>query len=177
MAPLSQPHELTPLMWVALGTVVVVGAVNALSEKGTVKMLDMPNGGKPIIIRSQATVHRFPSLGISVSLPSGWSYLSVTEDSLAARPSFVHESSHSLVRLQPYVFDSWPPEELAAEPETGTHPAGKLEWVRVDHRRLGRLSLKGIDVAVIAIQHDHMDDLNEIIKHFCCGICRLKSAD
>jgi len=176
MAPASQPHELTPLVWVALGIAVLVGVVNELSDKETVQMLDMAKG-KPIIIRSQAAVHRFPSLGVSVSLPSGWSYLSVTEDSLADRPSFVHESSHSLVRLQPFVFDSWPPKELAQEPAMGTHPAGNLQWVTVDHRRLGRLSLKGIDVAVIAIQHDQVRHVNQIIADFCGGIRHLEPMD
>lgn len=177
MSPSSQPHELTPLVWVALGIVVVVGAVNALSEKASVETLDTLHGGKPIVIRSQAAVHRFRCLGVSVSVPSGWSYLSIAEDSLADRPSFVHESTHSLVRLQPYHFDSWPPEDLAAEPVVGTHPSGNIEWVSVDHRRLGRLRLRGIDVAVIAIQHDHKDQINATIKDFCHGIRHLEFAD
>ena len=44
MALASQPHELTPLVWVALGIAVLVGVVNELSDKETVQMLDMAKG-------------------------------------------------------------------------------------------------------------------------------------
>lgn len=170
MSPTSQSHELTPLVWVGLGIAGLVLAMGTLTEQTPIEMLVPGNGEKQIIIRSTNQTHQFPLLGAKVSLLPGWSYLAVDEDHLADRPAFVHPASNSIVRLQANVLDSWPPKGVTAIPEVGNHPAGTLEWVRVDHLRIGKLLLAKHGLTIVAIQHGSQAEVNESIAEFCAGI-------
>jgi hypothetical protein len=170
MSPASQSYELTPLVWVGLGIAGFVFAMDMLTEQTPIEMLVPGKGEKQIIIRSKNQTHHFPLLGAEVRLLPGWSYLAVEEDHLAYRPAFVHQASHSVVRLQANVLDSWPPKGVTAKPEVGKHPAGTLEWVRVDHLRIGKLLLAKHALTIIAIQHGSQAEVNESVEEFCAGI-------
>ncbi len=170
MSPPSQSHELTPLVWVGLGIAVLVLAMGRLTDQTPIEMLVPRKGEKQIIIRSENQTHQFPLLGADVPLLPCWSYLSVDEDHLADRPAFVHQASNSVVRLQADVLDSWPPDGVTSEPEGGKHPTGILEWLRVDHLRIGKLMLAEHSLTIVAIQNDHKTEVNESIEEFCAGI-------
>ena len=170
MSSTSKSHQLTPLVWVGLGIAALVFALGKLTEQTPLEMLVPRKGEKQIIIRSENQTHQFPLLGAEVPLLPGWSYLAVHEDQIADRPAFVHQASNSVVRLQAYVLDSWPPNGVNEKPRVGKHPVGTLEWVRVDHLRIGRLLLEERDWIIIAIQHDAKADVNDSIEEFCAGI-------
>ncbi|MDB4634529.1 hypothetical protein OAG76_03895 [Rubripirellula sp.] len=170
MSPTSQSHELTPLVWVGLGIAGLALAMSFLTEQTPIQMLVPRKGEKPIIIRSQNQTHQFPLLGAEVRVSPGWSYLAVNEDHLADRPAFVHQASNSVVRLQANVLEAWPPRGVTTKPEIGMHPAGTLEWVRVDHLRIGKLLLAKHGLTIVAIQHGSQAEVNESIEEFCAGI-------
>ena len=170
MSPTSQSHELTPLVWVGLGIAGLALAMGTLTEQTPIEMLVPRNGEQQIIIRSTNRTHQFPLLGAKVPLLPGWTYLAVSEDHLADRPAFVHQASNAVVRLQANVLDSWPPKGVTAKPEVGKHPAGTLEWVRVDHLRIGNLMLAKHGLTIVAIQHGSQAKVNDSIEEFCAGI-------
>ena len=170
MFPTSQSHELTPLVWVGLGIAGLALARAKLTEQTPIEMLVPSRGERQIIIRSENRTHQFPLLGVEVLLLSGWTYLAVDEDHLADRPAFVHHASNSVVRLQANVLDAWPPKGVTAKPEVGKHPTGTLEWVRVDHLRIGRLQLAEYGLTIVAIQHGFQAEVNDAIEEFCAGI-------
>lgn len=170
MSPASQSYEMTPLVWVGLGIAGLAFAMDALTDQTPIEMLVPGEGEKQVILRSENETHEFPLLGAKVRLLPGWAYLAVTEDHLADRPAFVHQASKSVVRLQPDVLDSWPPKGVTAKLQVGKHPGGKLEWVRVDHLRIGRLLLMEHGLTIVAIQHDSKGELNESIEKFCAEI-------
>lgn len=170
MSPTSQSHELTPLVWVGLGIAAFALAMGKLTEQTPIEMLVPRKGEKQIIIRSQNHTHQFPLLGAEVSLLPGWSYLAVDEDHLADRPAFVHQASNSVVRLQANVLDSWPPNGVTSETQVGKHPTGTLEWVQIDHLRIGKLVLAEHRLIIVAIQHDSKAEVNASIEDFCAGI-------
>ena len=172
-----QSYELTPLVWVGLGIAGLAFVMDAMTDQETVTMLATREDEKQIIIRSQGETHQFPLLGVEVGLLPGWSYLAVREDQLAFRPAFVHASSNSLVRLQADVFDVWPPAGAVTEPVIGKHSTGKLEWVRDQHVRVGRLQWAEHRLTIVAIQHDSKVDLNATIDEFCAGISHLDARD
>ncbi|MGI9473452.1 MAG: hypothetical protein ACR2NZ_18060 [Rubripirellula sp.] len=169
----SRPLELTPLMWVAIGIVALVGVVAVVDQEQSPRTLDYLSGEKPVIIRSTSETHRFPFLGVAITLPEGWSYLSVTDDAVAEKPSFVHEETGSILRLQRFGLETWPP----AGAEMTSMLGGRVEWVQIDHRRLGRLSLDELDLALIAITHKRGVELNDSINLFCEGIQRLSDGE
>lgn len=173
MAPKPQSYELTPLVWMGLAIAGLAFVMDAITEQEPVKMLATREDEKQIIIRSEGEIHHFPLLGVEVDLLSGWSYLAVREDQLAYRPAFVHASSNSIVRLQADVFDVWPPEGAITEAVSGKHLTGKLEWVRDQHVRVGRLQWAEHRLTVVAIQHDSMVEVNTTIEEFCAGISHL----
>ena len=163
---------MTPVVWVALGVVLLVGLFTYSDKQRSPRTLDFLNVEKPIIIRSSDATHHFPYLGISVTLPDGWSYLSVTDDAVAERPSFVQEATRSIIRLQRFGVETWPPADT--EVETTPLAKGSVEWVQVDHRRLGKLSLGNLSLALIVITHTRGAELNQSIDEFCRGIRRFK---
>ncbi len=109
--PSSQPLELQPWLWIALGVVAIIGVAARIRDRDAVQTLDHLDGNQQIIVRTAAGTHVFPMLGIEVTLPEGWSYLSVTDDAMADAPTFVNETANSIVRLRPFGFLAWPPIE------------------------------------------------------------------
>ena len=161
----SRPLEMTRLVWVALAVVALIGVVKIADQEQRLSTLGSFGSEESVIIRSDEGSHQFPFLGVAVNLPEGWSYLSVTEDAVAERPSFVHEESGSIVRLQRFALKTWPPSDT--EVETSEMDKGTVEWVQIDHRRLGRLTVGQIDLTVIALTHGRGKELHSAIDRFC----------
>ncbi len=124
--------------------------------------------GDPLIVRSSDQRHRFPILGIEIEISDGWTYLSVADDLRAAAPTFVHQKSGSILRLEPFRLRSWPPQ--GAELELEQYGEFSCEWSEIDHRRVGRMREPPVDVAILVITHQSKAKLNPEVRSFCRGI-------
>lgn len=163
-----RPLEMTRLVWVALAVVALIGVVKIADQDQRLNTLGSFGSEESVIIRSDEGGHRFPFLGVSVNLPPGWSYLSVTDDAVAEKPSFVHEESGSILRLQRFALKTWPPSDT--EVEISELENGNVEWVQIDHRRLGKLKVGQVELTLIALTHGRGKELHSAIDVFCSQI-------
>lgn len=171
LPPASRPLELTPPFWVALLLVGLIGLYQVVRPPRQSQALGYLEEGNPIILRQRGKVHPFPTLGVTVGVFDGWTYLSIAEDSEALAPTFVHPGSNSIVRLQPFHLQTWPPQGLAVEREdVGDFD---VEWVVVDDLHLGRLSRQAVDLAILVMSHQPNAPLDPAIREFCRRIHRL----
>jgi hypothetical protein len=113
-------------------------------------------------------VHAFPSLGIRIAPPEGWTYLSLTDDAIADRPTFMNESTHSIISLRRFRLRSWPPTD--GELVTQKYGDFDIQWVEADHRWIGRLTNAEIDLAIMVMTHKRRFPRNESIDEFCQAI-------
>ncbi len=168
MEPTSEPLRLTQPFWIALGFVLLVGVAGRMRGRGEVETLPYMHRERPVAVPAIGQTHFFPQLGIAVTPPEGWSYLSLTDDSVADRPTFVHRSAHSIVALRPFRLVSWPPNQHEVIDIRHAHVA--IEWVPVDHRRAGRFTENGSDVLILVITHQLKSKMNPEVGSFCDGI-------
>ncbi len=173
--PSSQPLQLQPWLWIALGAVAIIGLADRIRDRDEVQRLDHLDGNQQIIMRTAAGTHVFPILGIQVTLPKGWSYLSVTDDAMAYQPTFVNETANSIVSLRPFGFRSWPP--IEAKIVNGQYANFTIEWIEIDHRRIGRFTHGDVDVSVLVMTHSHKSRLNEAVVDLCQSIELIGAGD
>lgn len=173
--PTPRPLELPPWLWVALGIVALIGLSAQVRRHDDLKTLDPFAGDPQVIVRSATANHVFPILKVQVAVPKGWSYLSVSDDAIADEPTFVNESASSILRLRPYRFRSWPPVEGAITRRQ--YASVSIEWIEVDHRRIGRLNEGDVDVSLEVLTHSHKSKLNDAVDDFCNSIQLVSSAD
>ena len=110
----------------------MMGLAGLVTNQAKIQTLGYLDRDDPVVVRSAATTHHFPVLGISIALPSGWSYLAVTDDVLATRPTFVNESAHTIVRIHASPVATWP-DEVEAKHRFGDALA---QWIRLRGPRL-----------------------------------------
>lgn len=154
-------------MWIVFGIVAIIGIVNRLGNPNPVRYLDYIHD-KEIILRSKDTVHSFPGLGIDVALPEGWSYLSRRDDAIAVDLVFVNESQHSIAKVQPFRFVSWPPIEV--EIETRQYANVMIEWFPHRQMQVGCLLNEKVGVVVMVMAHARNSQLTESVEAFCDSI-------
>lgn len=171
----SQALELTPWVWIVLALAALLAMARWISDRDELQTLVYLEKDDPVIVRASVGTHYFPRLGIQVTLPEGWSYLSVTDDATADQLTFVNESTHSIVSLRRFLFQSWPP----FESNTVTEQYGEvaIEWINVDHRGVGRLTAGDVEVTVMAMTHARKSQRNQSIDELCKGIGVLVAAD
>lgn len=173
--PSSQPLELRPWLWIGLGAVAIIGLAARMRDRDEAQTLDHLDGNQQIIVRTAAGNHVFPILGIQVTLPEGWSYLSVTDDAVAYQPIFVNETATSIVSLRPFGFRSWPP--IEAKIVNRQYANFTIEWIEVDHRRIGRFTQGDVDVSLFALTHSHKSKLNKAVDDLCHSIELVAAGD
>jgi len=155
-------------MWVAIALLVAMAIVSATRDDHSGRTLDYLNKGEMIVIRSTASTHRFPVLGIEVGSPQGWSYLSVENDATAAQPTFVNEAEMVIVKFVPFRIVNWSADQQ--EGKKRQYGDVTIEWFVVDHRQLGRFTQAEVDVAILVINHSEDADINESIGSLCSSI-------
>ncbi len=143
----------------------------------------------------------FEELGIQVDPSNGWTHLSVS-GAMNQMPTFINESQHLIVRIHPFIFESWPPgaEELTerkidpnisespdqpgsiaeANVETIHYSEIDVEWIDVERDRsrgnsyrVGRIPLDRGDLLVTAAIHSMEKGMPESIEAFCNSIAPL----
>ncbi len=103
-----QRLSMSPVMWVAIGIVAVLGVRAAMKPAGDADSVT-PNfsalnfmgqdGRTPVRIDDR--VLSFDQLGVRVRVPSGWTHLATAPPDRAIRPTFVHVPSGATVQLFP----------------------------------------------------------------------------
>lgn len=171
----SQPLELQPWLWVALGAVAIIGVAARFRDRDELRTLDPFDGDQQIVVRTTASKHAFPILGIQVTLPDGWSYLSVTDDAIADEPTFVNEIAASIVGIRPFRFRAWPP--IEAKIEKRQYDNFTIEWVEMDHRRIGRFTQGDVDISLWVLTHTHKSRLNDAVDDLCHSIVLIGEGD
>jgi hypothetical protein len=175
--PASQPLELTAGVWIVLGLVALLGISHIVHVDDEVRTLLPWDKNQLVIVRQVVEPHSFSFLGIKVLPVSGWTYLSITDDSLADRPTFVNQSTHSILSLRLMKFGSWPPSESEVTREE--YGDVTIEWIEVVDRRWGRITKEspGSDahVTVIVMTHVPRSELNASVRDFCRAIGWLDS--
>jgi hypothetical protein len=166
--PSSQPLSLTPLFWILLALVAALGVACWLGNGDEVTMLGYLEDEQLVIIRANAAEHTFPSLGIKIAPPEGWTYLSLTDDAIADRPTFMNESTHCIISIRRFQLRSWPPTD--GQPITQRYGDFDIQWMEVDHRCIGRLSKAEIDLAILVMTHKRGSLRDKSIDEFCQSI-------
>ncbi|MDB4679227.1 hypothetical protein OAE79_02700 [Rhodopirellula sp.] len=168
MNPVSQPPrplELRFPLWVALGVVALIGIqkwVRPNDSNGALAYLD---GDRIFVNRQTESLHFFERLNVEVEVTSGWTYLSTNADSRAMTPTFMHTSSQTILRLQPFHLEQWPPE--GASVQTIQDDNFEITWVPVGRLLIGRLVSDSVDLAVVVMNHSTEDAVSEEILEFC----------
>ena len=161
--PGPKPLEFTPIVWIALALVGLVGLRQffAVPENPNAT-LSYLEGDSPPIIRTSGSHHRFPILGLEIDVTNGWDYLSVADDRHAVAPTFTHKRSQAIVRLEPFRLRDWPPGEIEIEVEQ--YGDYEVEWAQVDHRRVGRLREPPVDLAIFVVSQRPQGELSPPIR-------------
>ena len=171
----SEPLELRPWLWVALGVVAIIGLAARIRDHDEARARDHVDGQQQVIVRTEPGIHVFPMLGIQVTPPEGWSYLSVADDEMADQPTFVNETADSIVSLRPFRFREWPP--IEAEIVNCQYTNITIEWIEADHRRIGRFTQGDVDVSLLVMTHSHRSKLNESVEALCQSIELIGAGD
>lgn len=172
---LPQPLEMRPWLWIALALIAITGVANWKGAPDPLRTIDHLNTSEIAIVRQVAKSHVFSTLGIKVETPDGWTYLSVTDDSIADQPTFVNASTDTIVSVRPFRFREWPP--IPAEITKRESPGFVIEWVKLDHRRAGRISTGDVDVVLLVLTHRHKSRLNSSVTEFCEAISPIPAAE
>lgn len=157
--------ELTTPMWIALGLVLLIGLQQMVSTPSSSNELMYLSPDRTTVHRSTEALHQFEQLGIEVEVSEGWTYLSTTQDRLAMSPTFSHPVSGSILRLQPFHLDQWPPEN--SESQKIDDGDLRMLWVQVGRLLVGRLISGEADLAVVVMDHDNGESVASEILDFC----------
>ncbi|QDT01878.1 hypothetical protein K227x_02470 [Rubripirellula lacrimiformis] len=95
--------KLTPVIWVMIAGVAMLGVRERLRDRPSATVLNYIGDGRWVPIRHREPIQQFELLGVQVRLPDGWELLSRTSNDRELRPTFVHQSSGSIVQLFPAV--------------------------------------------------------------------------
>lgn len=157
--------ELTRPMWIALGLVLLIGLQRFVSPQVENEQLGYLNPKRISVQRSTDTLHVFNQLGIQVPVSDGWAYLSTSQDAIAMAPTFSHAESGSILRLQPFHLEQWPPEDSVSQQiDDGGF---QMLWVPVGRLLVGRLILGDSDLAVVVMGHGRGSQISNEILDFC----------
>lgn len=171
--------ELTTGVWIALGLVVLLGVARAVRVDEQIRTIPPWGDDEPIIVRDVGQPHIFPFLGVEVLPVSGWTYLSITDDALADRPTFVHAASQTIISLRLMQFQQWPPNEM--EVTRKEYGDVTIEWILVANRRWGRLTKSSGQseghVTLMVMTHLRNAELNAPVSDFCRAIRWIDEAD
>jgi hypothetical protein len=177
--PSSQALELTRWVWIALGLAALLGLSRGFRDQDHVRTLVSLDKENPVIVRLRGQTHVFPLIRIKVAAVEGWTYLSVTDDAMATQATFINESTNSIISLRQFRLRSWPPVE--GEVTTRQYGDIAMEWVAVDHRRVGRITketpLGEVDAIVMVMTHVRKSELNQSVEQFCQAIRWISSND
>ncbi|MBL6726122.1 MAG: hypothetical protein ISQ09_13650 [Rubripirellula sp.] len=170
-------HEPRPLtlrfpMWVALGLVLLIGIQKYATKPQSTQHLGYLEPARLTVRHSEDTVHTFNRLGISVDVANGWAYLSISEDQSALSPTFSHASSGTILRLQPFHLEQWPPE--GSESQKVDEGSFEMLWVPVGRLLVGRLILGDVDLAVVVMDHQQGELVSSEILDFCRRVQRFE---
>lgn len=163
----SQPLEFTTGTWVALALVVMVGLLSALSDAPDLEDLGYLHSDNPVILRVTGQTHEFPVLGVIVSPPDGWTYLSRTEDAIASKPTFVNLSGDAVLRLLSRDYYVWKED---AELKRCRYGQAIVDWTDTEPREVGKLSREGQGLTVVAITRTGKPHQNPSVADFCAAI-------
>lgn len=147
----------------------------------------------------------FHQLGIRVRLAQGWTHLSVAQRDQRGSVVFFNASTHLIVRMHPFQFESWPPsdQELrergintqlndvdALQPSLGEvevvhkdYEHVSIDWIEFDRRRsrgagflVGRLLRGDTDLMVTAMTHSDTAEIDESLRQLCDSVELMDSA-
>ncbi len=163
--PEPRPVTISPMMWIALGLVAIIGIRQYASEPQSGTFLNYLTPNQITVSRSEDAEHQFPRLGVRVAVSDGWAYLSTSQDSLAFTPTFSHAKSNLILRLQPFHLDQWPPE--GAQPENIEVEGVEMQWVPVGRLMVGRWVTGEVDLAVVVIGHQQKAAIAPSVVEFC----------
>lgn len=180
-----------PLLWIGLGIIVVMALARQMrqGEDQVVPVADYFQRQDLAVVRSASRAHAFPSLGVKIDLPKGWTYLSVVDD-IVSHPTFVNESHPTIVRLHPLTPETWPDqmdvevqqlEDANIEWIDASLRRLKLtversglqlqhQWIQRDPRSVGRLTRGQSRIAVVAITHGVDPAISQPLRDFCSAI-------
>lgn len=102
-----QRLSLSPVMWVALAIVLVLGVRSAMkpnadaSSESQFSVLNFLGRDRRVPVRSNDPFQQFSALGVRVRVTDGWTYLATESSDRAIRPTFVHVPSGATVQLFP----------------------------------------------------------------------------
>lgn len=155
-------------MWIALLVVAVLAVARGLGGLDDSPMLGYFEDRQPVIIRATAPEHTFPKLGIRIAPPDGWTYLSLADDAVADRLTFVNESTHCIISFRRFRLPSWPPADT--QPVVQRYGEFDIQWVQRDHRCIGRLTRAEVDLAIMVMTHQTGSPRDESTDEFCAAI-------
>lgn len=183
--PPRQRLSLSPMMWVAISIVVMLGVRTIANPAGDADassasrlgVLNFLGNDRRVPVRMNDSVQVFDALGVRVRVGDGWTYLATESSDLAIRPTFVHVPSGAAVQLFPM---AKLPEDADSLQSAGS---GQVQWVSIgqtiridapdgdrgtvplawhsgDPRRLGRwigtsASGQSVQIGLIAIDGGH----------------------
>ena len=119
----SEPLELSPLVWVALAGVALIGLLTLTRNEQ-----QYAASGPFVITRLNQTEYQFPRLGIDIQPPEGWTHLSLTDTDHADRPVFVNGPDHAIVVLRPGNTVAWDHESV--EPAPVQYGMVSVQWLQ-----------------------------------------------
>lgn len=160
-----RPVEISPLMWVALGVVVLIGIRQYASEPSSGGFLNYLNPNQITVSRSEDAEHQFPRLGVQVAVSDGWTYLATSHDSQVFSPTFSHAKSNLILRLQPFHIEQWPPEGV--QPDLVEVDGTEMLWVPVGRLLVGRWVSGEADLAVVVMGHQQKKGVPPEVIDFC----------
>lgn len=131
-----QRLSLSPVMWVALSIVLVLGVRSAMNSKvdGTPEsqfgVLNFLGHDRRVPVRSNDPVQVFETLGVRVRVSDGWTYLATESSDRAIRPTFVHVPSGATVQLFPMAKLPDGADVLDGG-DSGPVSSGSVQWVSI----------------------------------------------
>ncbi len=169
----QQPIEMSPMVMIAIGVVVMVGLLGRGKED---------DQGADIVRLSGETIE-FNSLGVKIGPAEGWSHLSTAQHHRARRLVYVNEAANLIVKFGPFPFSSWPPTadqqarnaiRLPKDPQISTDQYDHLsiQWcVSKDKSRLyGRLKHQQVDLLVEVWTHSGDAKVEGPLTELCNAI-------
>ena len=95
--PAQRPLELTPAMSVVMAVVLLIGWLGWMGEEDDQAPTLAP---RPVIKRVSNQIVRIPKCSLSLSIPSGWSHLSI-RNMIDEKPTFVNQSTQTIATFEP----------------------------------------------------------------------------